>query len=403
MAGALPVVDIFGVKNINLESKIPCPKFETSKLDCRCYLTDDDVFSIIAKDRPSAIVSFGQLSEFPNLNNMPFEYRKKWIHFNDTDDLQDKGVMTFNCILADSLKQNKDVPLVSVFTPSYKTGNFIYRPYNSLVNQNFNNWEWIIVDDSDDDGANFKLLSSLADSDPRIRVYREHRHSGNIGRLKKTACSLSNGEYLLELDHDDELMPNAILDIVSAYEKHSDVGFLYSDFAECFEDGRPVVYGENWGHGYGSYRQESHGGMNYMVVNSPNINPKTIRHIVAAPNHFRCWRTKTYFEIGGHSDRIHVADDYEIIVRSFLNTRMGRVPNMNYIQYRNEIGNTHRERNKEIQRLVRYFSSYYDEKIHERFQELGIYDFVYEKGNSFYRLNTVENPKVEQHCTVWCR
>ena len=199
--------------------------------------------------------------------------------------------------------------------------------------------------------------------------------------------------------------------VAKAYQKHPECGFVYTDFAECFEDGSPVKYGRDhtleppftdWGYGYGSYRDEQHAGQTYAVANSPNINPKTIRHIVAAPNHIRSWRKTTYMEIGGHSDTVHVADDYEIMVRTFLHTRMCRIPRMCYVQYRNfGVGNTHRERNQEIQRLVRYFSCHYDQRIHERFLELGVDDFVWQEGKStFHEMGQIINQSEESHCTV---
>jgi hypothetical protein len=73
---------------------------------------------------------------------------------------------------------------------------------------------------------------------------------------------------------------------------------------------------------------------------------------------------------------------------------------MCYLQYRNDgVGNTHRERNTEIQRLVRYFSQFYDEQIHVRFVELGVDDFIYEQGRSFANLHQPNTPE-ESHCTV---
>jgi glycosyltransferase involved in cell wall biosynthesis len=400
VAGALPVVSIFGVKNIELESMVPCPRFETSKMDCRCYLTDDNATGILAHDRPAAIISFGDIGEFKQLSVMPYAQRRKWLHFDSTEDLATKGVQAFNCFIQDALNRQHKEPLVTVFTPAYKSGKRIFRPYDSLKNQLYKNWEWVIVDDSDDDGETFEMLSVLANSDPRIRLYKESRHTGVIGHIKRTACKLAEGEFLVELDHDDELTPDALERVVKAYKDNPEAGFVYSDFAECFESGAAVTYGDNWGHGFGSYRKETHWGVDYMVVNSPSINSKTIRHIVAAPNHLRSWRASTYREIGGHGDSIHVADDYELMVRTFLGTRMCRIPHMCYLQYRNEgVGNTHRERNQEIQRLVRYFSQFYDDRIHERMKELGVDDFIYEKGKSFMNLHRPNQP-TESHCTI---
>ena len=97
---------------------------------------------------------------------------------------------------------------------------------------------------------------------------------------------------------------------------------------------------------------------------------------------------------------LHVADDYELMVRTFLATRMGHIPKMAYVQYRNESGNTHQVRLQEIQRLVRYISLHYDERIHARLKELGVSDFIWDgKTPSFYNLSK-PNEEPESHCTV---
>lgn len=397
----LPIVCIFGLQNIELESAGPVPVFETTKMDCRCYLTDDNLYAILAKDRPNAIVSFGKQENYPLLLTSPFEIRKRWINFDNANDLAEKGKGIFFCFLHNALEKRLDFPLVTVFTPAYRTGNKIRRPFESLVAQTYKDWEWVIMDDSGDDGATFKMLSELAEKDYRVRVYRTDRNSGVIGRVKRDACMLGRGDFLVELDHDDELTPFALEKVVLAYRKYPEAGFVYTDFAECFEDGTPVEYGPGWGFAYGSYRDEVYNGLTYKVSNGPHINSKTIRHIVAAPNHIRSWRRSTYLEIGGHGSEIHVADDYELMVRTFLKTRMCRVNKMCYVQYRNEEGNTHRVRNQEIQRLVRYFSQWYDERIHARFLELGVDDFVWAPGeNTFWRLGSIPNPEVEPHATL---
>ena len=400
---SLPVVCVFGKMGVKFFSP-PAPQFETRDMDVRCYPDDANLNVILAKDRPSAIVSFGDVQNYQHLLQSPEFVRRMWLHFNDDKDLNDKGNKVFNCFFFNAMTALCDKPLVSVFTPAFRTGDKIEKPFRSLLAQTHLEWEWVIVDDSDDNGETFKRLSDLADQDNRIRVYRERKHSGRIGSVKRSACGLARGKYLVELDHDDELTPNALKWVAEAFDAHPEAGFVYTDFAECFEDGTQWTYPPGWGFGYGSYREETHGGIKYMVVNSPNINAKTIRHIVAAPNHLRAWRKTAYDAIGGHRDLIHVADDYELMVRTFLSTRMIRIPKMGYVQYRNQdgSGNTHQARNKEIQRLVRYISVSNDLAIHNRLLELGVDDFVWESGKTpcFYRMIPVFNTPVESHCTI---
>lgn len=414
MAEKLPKVCILGAIGVQLYSSPSCPAFETRALDCVCHDSDRELSAILAQHCPDVIVSVGRSEQFVRLNASPAEVRRRWIHFETAEDLARMGAAAFHCFIDNCVRERTDLPpLVSVFTPAHRTGARIRRPYESLRRQTYRNWEWIIVDDSDDDGRTFGMLRALAKNDHRIGVFQHHAHSGVIGKLKSWACRLSSGQILAELDHDDELTPNALADVVAAF-RHFDgssperprAGFVSTDFAELYPDGSPVVYGENYALGYGSYRWERWDGRTLAVANTPNINPKTIRHIVGVPNHLRCWHKDLYSEIGGHGRRIHVADDYELILRTFLATRMARVPRLGYLQWRNlpaagSKGNTHQDRNKEIQRLTRAFCQHYDAAIHRRFAELGIDDFVWQEGGaSFLRAQTLPKPAVEQHCSL---
>jgi hypothetical protein len=135
------------------------------------------------------------------------------------------------------------------------------------------------------------------------------------------------------------------------------------------------------------------------VHEAPPVNAKTIRHIVSAPNHIRAWRRDFYWSIGGHRMEIGVADDFEICVRTFLNTRMIHVPKLCYLQYYNEVGNTQRVRNKDIQRLTRNIQFWYDKAIHDRFRQLGVDDFVFDEQKGFTVWST-RNPRDTQQANL---
>ena len=400
MSKNIPTVCIFGVMGIELQSAGGVPDYETRKLDCRCYLTDDNIESILINDRPDVLVSFGDVNDYKNLYKLPHHMRKKWIHVEGTNDLEDAGKQVFSTFInyCMSKKTDKDPKMVSIFTCTHNTGNLeINRAYKSIQDQNYGEWEWVIFDDSDDNNI-FDMLKEIASGDIRVSVYKAHRHSGVIGEVKNNAAMMCRGDILVEMDHDDALTENALGDVVGAFNRFPEAGFVYTYFVEIGENGQSLTYNPGWGFGYGSYRKEVYNGKELDVVNSPNINPKTIRHIVASPNHIRAWRTGFYHMIGGHNKKIHVADDYELMVRTFLTTRMVKVPKLCYIQHHKGDGsNTQRIRNAEIQRMVRYISNKYDKMIHQRFVSYGIDDFVWDEKAEASNLN-VPNPEKEQYC-----
>ena len=398
MSEQLPIICIFGHNDIKLASPIS-EDYEEERLDCRCYSSDSNLEQVLIQDKPHVIITSGNRLAFPNLIKAPFEIRKRWLHYDVLPDLTQLGIDAYNCYLANVLDDagSDDSPLVTVFTPAYNTGERIYRPFKSLKEQTYSNWEWIVVDDSEDGGTTFKLLRNLAKKDHRIQVFKPWEHSGYIGRVKNWACSLGSGSILVELDHDDELTDYALEYVVRGFKQFSEAGFLYTDSAEIYENGENHVYRKGWAFGYGSYTDVEYKGRLYKSANAPSMNAKTIRHIISAPNHIRAWRKSFYHSIGGHNKELHVADDYEMVVRTFLKTRMVRVPKLCYIQY---ISNsTQWIRNRDIQRHVRSIRLHYDRTIHERLLELGCEDFIWDEKNGCSDFN-VPNPKAESHVTL---
>lgn len=397
----LPVIVIFGGGRVELSTPA-AEDYEEKRLDCRCYPSDAGLEEVLVRDRPQVIITVGNRSAYTRLSGAPFHIRRKWRHYDALPDLAELGVSAYNLYLTNLFDDGgaEGKPLVTVFTAAYKTGEAIRRPFVSLQEQTYTDWEWIIVDDSDDDGKTFKRLSSLAAQDHRIEVFKPWEHSGVIGEVKSWACRLARGHILVELDHDDELTDYALDCVVKGFGQFPEAGFLYTDCAEMDEDGRALCYRDGWAFGYGFYVDVEYRGRRYKSGCPGNINSKTIRHITSAPNHIRAWRRSFYESIGGHNPSLHVADDYEITVRSFLKTRMVRVPRLCYLQH---VGNTAQQRrNGDIHRHARSIRAYYDRMIHERFLELGCEDFSWDalKGCSDDR---VPNPAVESHVTLTAR
>lgn len=349
------------------------------------YFEDDQNLETILFDyQPDILVSVGSsCSTFPKLLNSSLSQRKRWLHYDSGASVAQKMTELYICFISHIVNLNEGDGLITVFTTSYKSGDYILRPFNSLRNQTYQNWEWVIFDDTDGD-ENFATLKRLKDQDRRIRIYRTDGNSGIIGNVKNLASSLARGEILIEVDHDDDLTPWALQKTYDAFKEFPDAGFAYSDFSEIFEDGRNFSYGEHFAIGYGSYRKEYYNNKWRNVFCSAPINSLTIRYIVGSPNHLRAWRKKTLNEIGGWNPYLHVADDYEIMLRTFLKTKMIRIPHLCYLQYRNTGGNNYTFiRNAEIQKLVAVLSTFYNKKVHDRILDMNEIDEYYENWKDY--------------------
>ncbi|MFF2589974.1 glycosyltransferase [Peribacillus butanolivorans] len=355
-----------------------------SGITVKLYGPDDALLDINPKN-PRVYVSLGTgWEEFRALYTLPAHEKKRWLHYNSPTEIQPFNL--FFCWLkrTDPLPENKtlpstrfssDTPLVSVFTASYKSKDKIQRPYRSLLNQTYSNWEWVIVDDSGDDDETYNQ-DLLPLDDPRVRRYRQDSRNGYIGAIKRYAAGLCTGEILVEVDHDDDLTPNCLKKIVDAFQQHPECGFVYGDCAEVHVGSHHAHwYGWDCGFGYSvSYRVWVHEMNRWQnVQRHTTINGNTIRHLVGLPNHPRAWTRDFYHLIGGHREELLVADDYDMLVRTFLCTKYVSIPDLLYIQYRNENGdNSTFQRNKQIQILVKELNSYYRQRIYTRLKELDL-------------------------------
>lgn len=285
------------------------------------------------------------------------------------------GDLIYECYASQSLSDYN--PTISIFTPTYNTFDKFFRAYNSVVKQSFQNWEWIIYDDSPNE-KNFNFINDVVKNDPRIKLYKSNYRDGFVGSTKRKAASLCNGTYLLELDHDDELHHMALEYVVDAFNKFPDAGFCYSDSCEVYENGGNVNYGNNFAMGYGKHYSFAYKGRGLLGASVP-VNASTIRHIVGVPNHLRCWKKDFYFALQRHNNKLSIVDDYELLVRTFLFTRMIHIPETLYIQYMNNGGNNTQEpRRAEIQRLVDKIQKHYDTLIHQRIVELNGEDWLWD-------------------------
>ena len=382
----IPKIIYIGKTKPELKS-IKYLSYEADELDVKYLEDDSEVINAVTSFNPDAIITNGESwKEFPNLASLPLQFRKRWFNSENTENIGNTAYsVAMNSILSPS--NLEDDQMISFFTPIYNTGEKLWNTYRSVRDQTYNNWEWVLVNDSTDGGKTLKIAEEIALVDPRVKVYDFREKSGGcIGESKYRCCSLAKGYILAELDHDDLLVKTCAEDLHNAAQAHPDCGMFYGDTAEVNEEWENQRYGEGFALGYGSYREEEYEGRMLSPANQQNINPKTIRHIVGVPNHVRAWRRSTYFEIGGHNRSLTIADDFELVIRSFLYSKICKIPKLSYIQflYNNQGGrNTHDLSRADIQRRVRTIAQYYNEQINARFIELGIEDWAYNESPDY--------------------
>lgn len=96
-------------------------------------------------------------------------------------------------------------PLVSVVTPTYNRAHTLGKAIRSVLNQTYENWEMIIVDDGSTDDTK-KLVQSFTDA--RIRYFV--KENGGPSQARNYGLTHASGDWIMYLDSDDELLSKCI-------------------------------------------------------------------------------------------------------------------------------------------------------------------------------------------------
>lgn len=308
----------------------------------------------------------------------------RWVHYSKLPEITVFNNSMNYCFIHNAIEERKKTrPIFSVFTTTYNSYQKIHRAYDSLKIQTLKDWEWVILDDSPDDN-HFYFLRELFKDDFRVRLYRRSENSGNIGNVKNEAISLCRGKYVLEFDHDDEILPEVLDNATFVFEDDPEVGFVYMDFINIHENGNNFHYGDFLCKGYAGYYCQKYKDEWVNVYVTPNINNITMSHLVCCPNHPRIWRKETLEKIGSYSEFLPICDDYEILLRTACNTKMVKIHKLGYVQYMNDGNNNFSLiRNSEINRIgpQHIFPQFYEKyKVHEVMKEKDAFenpDFIF--------------------------
>jgi GT2 family glycosyltransferase len=121
------------------------------------------------------------------------------------------------------------VPRFSIVTPVYETPAEVLREtLRSVAGQGFGDWELLLVDDASAAPHVRKILETARQADPRIQVSFRERNGGIVA-ASNDALALASGEFVLLLDHDDKLHPDALALMHEALAETPEADYAYSD------------------------------------------------------------------------------------------------------------------------------------------------------------------------------
>lgn len=118
---------------------------------------------------------------------------------------------------------------VSIITASYNYENYIKETIESVLNQTFQDWELIVVDDGSKDNS-VEVIKSYCQKDSRIKLF-QHENGENKGLAKTIQLGIekASSKWIAFLESDDTITPNYLDEKLKIAEKYKDVDFIFND------------------------------------------------------------------------------------------------------------------------------------------------------------------------------
>ena len=106
---------------------------------------------------------------------------------------------------------------ISIIVPCYNACNYVSETINSVINQDYKNWELILVNDGSTD-TTLDILNSYALKDKRISVY--DIPNGGVSKARNLGLDIAHGDWIMFLDSDDWFETNALSTVKNYIDKN---------------------------------------------------------------------------------------------------------------------------------------------------------------------------------------
>lgn len=132
------------------------------------------------------------------------------------------------------------VIMITIFTPTYNRKKELENLYESLKKQDFEDFEWVIVDDGSIDNTQEYIKKIYEEHIINIRYYKQENQGKSMAYNK--GIEMAKGDLFICIDDDDALMPNVLNEINNEYLKIKDnqdiagIGFL-----NCYKENEEIV------------------------------------------------------------------------------------------------------------------------------------------------------------------
>lgn len=197
-----------------------------------------------------------------------------------------------------NIKKNKNLPLVTVITPTYNRESLLGETISSVINQDYPKIEYIVLDD----GSTDKTSEVVKKFKGKI-IYRYHKNIGEVKTVNK-GFVMSHGEIIGVVNSDDPLLPGAVSEVVKFMNNNPEIIVAYPDWVKIDKHGKEIERVTVQDFNY-----------EYMLSTHDNI---------TGPGTF--FRRKVLDRLKGRDFRFRYVSDYDFWLRAGLIGEFARLP-----------------------------------------------------------------------------
>ncbi|MBW4360370.1 glycosyltransferase family 2 protein [Flavobacterium taihuense] len=177
-------------------------------------------------------------------------------------------------------------PLVSIIVPCYKQAHFLSETLHSVLDQTYDNWECIIVNDGSPDNTE-EVATKWCEKDNRFKYLK--KTNGGLSSARNAGITISSGALILPLDSDDILNSNYLRRLVPELI-HDDALAIVSCYREFFRDKKENIF----------YQEKASGSTYHHLMYENIMMPSSL------------FRKKCWEEVGGYDEEMKFGfEDWE--------------------------------------------------------------------------------------------
>lgn len=126
-------------------------------------------------------------------------------------------------------------PIISIIIPCFNSQSFISQSVQSVIQQTYDDWELLIIDDCSTDSSDLVINKFL--NNKSIKYFKTNKPSGSPILPRNIGIENAQGRYIAFLDSDDVWLPNKLERQMKMFEKYEDMAICFSNYEKMTEQG----------------------------------------------------------------------------------------------------------------------------------------------------------------------